>query len=334
MSATNYGDISPRTAAYAEKELLKRAIPFMVLEKFGQSKALPSNSSKTIVFRRYNALDTTPTALAEGVTPGAQQMTATDVPCLLTQYGGLIQISDIVMDTHEDSVLNEAIELLGEQAAQMVERMRYGILRAGTNVIYANGATRNAVNTPITLATQRKVTKALKRQNAEQITKVVKSTPAWGTEAVAKSFIGLIHPDQESDIRNMLGADGKSVFVPVEKYGSLVPYENEIGKVEDVRYLSSTIFEPFLNSGGAKGLMTSATGGANADVYSTLYIAQNAYGIVALKGMFALTPMVVNPKPSSADPLAQRGFAGWKTLQSAVVLNDAWMCRLESAVTA
>lgn len=333
MPSTDYGDISPRTAAYAEKELLKRAIPFMVLEKFGQSKALPSNSSKTIVFRRYNALDTTPTALTEGVTPGAQQMTATDVPCLLTQYGGLIQISDIVMDTHEDNVLNEAVELLGEQAAQMIERMRYGILRAGTNVIYANGASRSAVNTTISLAAQRKVTKALKRQNAEQLTKVIKSTPAWGTEAVAKSYIGLIHPDMEADIRNMLGADGKTVFVPVEKYGSMVPYENEIGKVDDVRYLSSTIFAPFLSAGGAKGSMTS-TDGVNADVYSTLYIAANAYGIVALKGMFALTPMVVNPKPSSADPLAQRGFIGFKTMQSAVILNDAWMCRLESAVTA
>jgi N4-gp56 family major capsid protein len=333
MGATNYGDISPRTAAYAEKELLKRAIPFMVLERFGQSKALPSNSSKTIVFRRYNALDNTPTALVEGVTPGAQQLTATDVPCLLTQYGGLIQISDIVLDTHEDNVLNEAVELLGEQAAQMIERMRYGILRAGTNVVYANGASRSAVNTAITLALQRKVTKALKRQNAEQITKVVKSTPAYGTEQVAKSFIGLIHPDQESDIRNMLGADGKSVFVPVEKYGSMTPYENEIGKVEDVRYLSSTIFAPLLSAGGAKGAMTS-TDGTSADVYQTLYIAQNSYGIVALKGMFALTPLVVNPKPSSADPLAQRGFIGFKTMQSAVILNDAWMCRLESAVTA
>jgi len=64
MAYTAYGDISPRTAAYAEKQLLARAIPFMVLEKFGQSKPLPANNSKTIVFRRYNALPNAPTALA------------------------------------------------------------------------------------------------------------------------------------------------------------------------------------------------------------------------------------------------------------------------------
>ena len=333
MATTAYGDISPRTAAYAEKELLKRAIPFLVLERFGQSKALPKNKTKTMTFRRYSALDTTPTTLTEGVTPGSQTMTSTDVPCVLSQYGSLITITDIVMDTHEDEVLNEAIEVLGEQAAQMIERMRYGILRAGTNVVYGNGASRSTVNTPITLAAQRRIVKALKRQNAEQLTKVIKSTPAWGTEAVAKSYIGLIHPDMESDIRNMVGADGKSAFVPVEKYGSMVPYENEIGKVEDVRYLSSTIFQPFIDAGGAKGLMTS-TGGTNADVYPALFIAANAYAIVALKGMFALMPMVVNPKPSDSDPLAQRGRVGWKAMQGAVILNDAWMCRGEFAVTA
>lgn len=333
MATTNFGDISPRTAAYAEKELLKRAIPFMVLERFGQSKQLPNNMTKTVVFRRYNALDTTPTALVEGVTPGSQSMTSTDVTCVLTQYGSRITITDVIIDTHEDDVLNEAIEILGEQAPQVIERMRFGVLRAGTNVVYGNGASRATVNTPITLTAQRRVVKALKRQNAEQITKVIKSTPAWGTEAVAKSYIALIHPDMEPDVRNMIGADGKSVFVPVEKYGSMVPYENEIGKVDDVRYLSSTIFTPFLDAGAAKGLMTS-TSGTNADVYSALFVGANAYGVVALKGMYALTPMVVNPKPSDSDPLAQRGHVGWKAFSGAAILNDAWMCRGEFAVTA
>lgn len=333
MADTKFGDISPRTAAYAEKELLKRAIPFMVLEKFGQPKPLPGNSSKSIVFRRYTALDTTPTTLTEGVTPGSTTMQSTDIPCVLSQYGSMITISDIIIDTHEDNVLNEAIELLGEQAAQMIERMRFGILKAGTNVVYANGATRAAVNTPFSLAFQRRVTKALKRQNAEQITKALKSTPAFATEPVAKSFIGLVHPDGEGDIRNALGADGKSCFTPSEKYGSITPYDNELGKIEDVRYLTSTIFTPWPDAGGAKGLMTSTTG-VNADVYPILYLANNAYGIVALKGMFALTPMVVNPKPSDSDPLAQRGRVAWKAMQGAVILNDAWMCRGEVAVTA
>lgn len=327
MPSTTYGDISPRTAAYAEKELLKRGLPFLVLEKFGQAKPLPSNSTKVMKFRRYSALSNDPVTLTEGVTPASQQLSVVDVTATLAQYGGLTTISDVILDTHEDNTLNEAVNLLGEQAAQMIEKMRFGVLKAGTNVLYANGAARNAVNTAISLTLQRRAVRALKRQNARFITSIVRSTPSYGTEAVAPGYVALIHPDLEADVRGLTG------FVPAEKYGSMTAWENELGKVEDVRYVSSTIFEPFANAGGAKGLMLS-TGGTTADVYPVLYVARDAYGIIALKGMFALTPMVVNPKPSDSDPLAQRGHVAWKAMQTAVILNDAWLVRAEVAATA
>lgn len=327
MAQTAYGDISPRTAAYAEKELLKRGIPYLVLEKFGQAKALPEASTKVIKFRRYNALPNTPTTLTEGVTPAGQTLAVTDVTATLAQYGDKVTITDVILDTHEDPTLNEAVALLGEQAAQMIEKMRFGVLKAGTNVLYANGAARNAVNTAITITLQRRAVRALKRQNARFITSIVRSTPSYGTENVAPGFVALIHPDLEADVRGLTG------FVPAEKYGTMTPWENELGKCEDVRYVSSTIFEPWADAGGAKGTMLS-TSGTSADVYPVLFMGRDAYGIVALKGMFALTPMVVNPKPSDSDPLAQRGHVAWKAMQTCVILNDSWMIRGEVAATA
>ena len=325
--ATVYGDISPRTAAYAEKELLKRGLPFLVLEKFGQAKPLPENSTKVMKFRRYNALPNTPQALTEGVTPTGQNLTVTDVTATLTQYGDRIQISDVILDTHEDQTLNEAVNLLGEQAAQMIEKMRFGVLKAGTNVLFANGAARAAVNTAISIDLQRRAVRALKRQNARFITSIVRSTPNYGTENVAPGYVALIHPDLEADVRQLTG------FVPAEKYGSMTPWENELGKCEDVRYVSSTIFEPWADAGGAKGTMLSTTG-TNADVYPVLFVGRDAYAIIALKGMFALTPMVVNPTPSDSDPMAQRGHVSWKAMQTCAILNDSFMIRAEVAATA
>lgn len=327
MANVIYGDITPRTAAYAEKELLRRGMPYLVLEKFGQAKSLPSNSTKVEKFRRYNALSNTPVALTEGVTPASQALSVTDVTATLSQYGGLTQITDVVLDTHEDAVLNEAVTVLGEQAAQMIEKMRFGVLKAGTNVIYANGGARNAVNTALTTTIQRNAVRTLKRQNARPIANIVRSTAAYGTEAVAPGFVGLIHPDLEGDVRAMTG------FTPSEKYGSITPWESEIGKVDDVRYVSSTVFEPFADAGGAKGTMLS-TSGTTADVYPVLYVGRDAYGIIALKGEFAVTPMVVNPKPSDSDPLAQRGSVSWKAYQTCVLLNDAFILRAEVSATA
>jgi N4-gp56 family major capsid protein len=326
MPQTAYGDISPRTAAFAAVEMLKRGLPYLLLEKFGQAKTLPENASKVITFRRYNSLDATPNALTEGVTPEAKQLSVTDVPATLGQYGDRVTISDVVLDTHEDPVLNEAVEILGEQAAEMIETVRFNVLKAGTNVFYANGAARTAVNTALSLTMQRKITRAMKRQNARKITRVIRSTPSYGTQAVAPSYVALCHPDLEKDIRAMTG------FQAVETYGQLTPYESEFGKVEDVRYITSTIFDSWANAGGNKGSMIS-TAGTKADVYPVLFLGRDAYGIVALKGMNAVVPMVVNPKPSDSDPLAQRGHVGWKSMQTAVILNDAWMVRAEVAAT-
>ncbi len=324
---TTYGDISPRTAQYAAKRLLKRAIPYLVLEKFGQSRPLPRKHSDTVKFRRYERFPIHPTPLTEGVTPSARKLTTTDIPAQLHQYGDRIEITDVIMDTHEDPVMQEGMDILGEQAAQMLEVVRFYALRGGTNVYYASGvASRAEVVAPINLAFQRNVTRQLKRQDARTITRVVRSTPNFNTENVAASFIAMCHPDLENDLRDMPG------WTSTENYGSLPPYENEIGKCESIRYLTSTIFEPWIDAGGASDDVLS-DGGSKANVYPVLYVSADAYGIVPLKGKGAVRPMVVNPKPSDSDPLAQRGHIAWKAWQTAVILNDAWMIRGEVAVS-
>lgn len=322
-----YGDISPRTAGYVTKELLARAMPYLVLEKFGQAKPLPGNSTKSMVFRRYNALATSTTALTEGVTPAGKTLTKTDVNVTISQYGDFVGITDVIADTHEDPVLREAQDILAEQAAQILELVRWNTLIGGTNVFYANGAARNAVNTKLTTTLQRKVVKALKRQNARRITTAVASTPAFNTVAVKPAYVAVGHTDLQADIEDMTG------FRAVEYYGNGSAYETEIGAVGDVRYVSTTLAKPIADAGGVKGTMES-TAGTNADVYPVLYIGRDAYGLVPLKGKNAIVPTVVNPKPIQGDDLGQRGSVGWKAYHACVILNDAWMCRAEVACTA
>lgn len=343
-AVTQYGDISPRVAAYAVTQLLKRGLPFLVIEKFGQTYPIPTNSTKVAKFRRYflagatggagdgnpagafsTPLATTP--LIEGVTPTGKKLANQDYTVTLVQYGDYLTITDVVLDTAEDQVLNQATEALGESAAQTIETIRFNVLKAGLNVFYANGSARSAVNTPISLTMQRRITTALTRQNARRITQVVKSTADFRTEPIEAAFIALTHPDLESDIRNMTG------FISTKQYGTVTPFENEVGSVEQVRYLQSTVFAPWTDAGGAAGSMRS-TSGTNADVYPVLYLGRDAFGIVPLKGKDSLTPMVVNPKPAPGDPLGQRGTVGWKAMTTAVILNDAWMARLEVAATA
>ena len=226
---TIYGDITPRTAAYAASELLRRAQPFLVIDKFVQSRPIPKGETNAVKCRRYEALSLATTALTEGVTPSAKKMTYTDITATLAQYGDRIQITDIIQDTHEDPVLKEAMGILGEQAAQTVETIKFNILKAGTNVFYSNGSARTDVNTPIDRTDIRAVTKALQRQNARMLTSVLKSSVKYDTHNVEASYFAICHPDLESDIRDMTN------FLSAAEYGNGSGMENEIGTVEHVQ---------------------------------------------------------------------------------------------------
>lgn len=346
-----YSDITPRQTAYSIVGLLKRALPLMVLEKFGQQYPVPKNNTQTAKFRRYFLQDSTgsvsgnagnyyiplaTTPLVEGVTPAGRELRAKDYTVQLYQYGDFIEFTDVMQDTHEDmpQLLREMVDILGEQAALTTETLRFNVLKAGTNVYYANGSARTDVNTPITLALQRRITRALKRQNAAALTQVLKSSPAYNTQPIESAFIAVTHPDIENDIRDMDG------FISTKHYASVEPMPGEIGSVEDVRYIRSTVFEPWADAGGLDGNTVLSTTGTNADVYPVLYIAKDAYGIVPLRGtqdggtfVSPVSVMVVQPKATTTDPLAQRGTAGWKAWNATVILNDFFLLRAEVAAS-
>lgn len=331
-SAASQGTLSTMANVYVVAKMLIRALPYLVFEKFGQAYPLPTKSTKTAKFRRFESLDATPTELTEGVTPTAQTFTVTDIEATVHQYGNLVTMTDVLLDTNDSPVMEQVTQIVGEQAAETVENMRIGVLLGGTNVEYANGASRAEVNTPISLPLQRRITRKLKNQKARMITDSIKSTPRFYTESVAPCFVAVCHPDCEADIRSM------PHFIDVKDYGNAGPWENEIGAVEGVRYLFTTLMKSWPDAGGNKtnaaGDTMVSTTGTKADVYPILFLAKDAYGLVPLKGAESLTPVIINPSHTESDPLAQRAHVAWKTMQTCVILNQAWMVRAEVAVTA
>lgn len=323
MSVVTYGDITDGTAGVAAATMLKRGQPLLCIQQFGQMRPLNKGETKVKKFKRYERLAAATTPLTEGITPAGSTPTTTDYEATLQQFGDYLPLTDVIADTASDPVLAEYSGMIGEQAALTVETVAFGVLKAGTNLAYANGSGRTDVNTTLTLAMQRKAVRALERQLGRRITKKLSSTPAFNTENVRPAFIGLAHVDLRSTIEGLAG------YKPVEDYGTQATYEGEIGAVGDVRYIISTVFEAWADGGGAKGTMVS-TSGTSADVYPVLYLAADAFGVVPLKGASALTPMVLNPgKISDSDKLGQRGHVGWKTYFAAIILNQAWMYKIE-----
>ncbi len=66
-----------------------------------------------------------------------------------------------------------------------------------------------------------------------------------------------------------------------------------------------------------------------------IYFGQDAIGTVALRGQGAISPHIIPVGTATkSDPLAQRGYVSWKMWWAGLILNQAWMVRLEVAVTA
>lgn len=324
-----YGDISQRTAAYAVKKMLTRALPFLVFEKWGQPYPMSTNSTKVAKFRRYRALPLATTPLVEGVTPTGKSLMVDDYTATLQQYGDFVGITDVVQDTHEDPVFDEAQTVIAEQAAQTIEAVRFGILKAGTNVQYANSViNRLALASALTLNDVKKVTRGFKRQNAGMVNRKIGSTANFNTESVEPGYFAVCHVDCENDIRALPG------FINAKDYGTVSPFDNEIGAVGNVRFIMSTVVEPWEDATCPAANASFVSGTTYARVYPILVFAKNAYGLVPLKGKDSLTPMVKNPgQPSDSDPLGQRGFVSWKAMTTAVILAEEWMARIEVLAT-
>lgn len=324
-------DISQRTAAYAEKVMLEHAEPILVLEKFAQTKPLPRNTADNVKFRRPVPYNVSTSQLVEGVTPVPKQLQYEDVSVTLGQYGDVIEITDKVHDLSEDPVLKDAAILAGEQAAETKELILWGALKAGTNVAYSGTGTpaaRTDVNDTITLNLIRNAIRNLKSQRAKPITQMLSASPKYATEAVAPAFIAFAHTDVEQDIRDLDG------FTPVERYGTYQTVSDyECGKVEQLRFILSPVLEPFAaaGSGTANGMVVT---GSNVDVYPVVIVSKYSYGTVPLKGANSMSPRVINPdRIDKSDILGQRGYVGWKMYFAALILNEAWVQRIEVGVT-
>jgi N4-gp56 family major capsid protein len=327
--ATGFGDIPPLVAARAEAEALSHAEPVIILGQFGLTKPQPKNKTDTVIFRRFTPMPVVTAPLTEGITPTAVKIGTEQVQTTLKQWGNWAEPTDKLVDMGDGNVVPEMTKLIGENAAATTERVIWGVLRAGTNVYYANGTVRSAVNTALTLNKQFAVTRGLKNQKAKPISAVQASSTNYGSVSIERAYIAVGHTDLEYDIRQMAG------FKPYSDYANpkSFPLMGEIGRVNDVRYCLSPDLPPFPDAGGTAGSSVVSTSGTSADVYPIIYLGEEAFGQVPLAGSGSITPIVGLPKPASGDPLGQRGFIGWKAYFNALILNDLWMARFEVAVT-
>ena len=391
--------LSDEMKTYYSMRLINLAEPELIHDQFGQKHPIPKNSGKTIEFRKYDSLPKALVPLTEGVTPAGQKLSMGVIRATIKQYGGYIELSDILELTAIDNNLVQATRLLASQAGRTSDTITREVLAGGTNVVYAGGAKDRSelVGGDATEANN-------KYLSVDDIRNAVRALKVMNAQKINGYFAGIIHPDTAYDLMS----DKK--WVDVKTYSDPDGiYEGEIGKIEGVRFVETTeakifhapdlviadgsnaavrdltvksasgkvitvneslstnqaaaltgreilvgseLMEVASAAAGAAGsaaitvkdspattpaasaVIYPGEGGAKGrDVYSTLIVGADAYGVTELEGGGLQHIVKQLGSSGTADPLNQRATAGWKLTKVAERLVEQYMVRIESAST-
>lgn len=302
---TTTTQIDPAVQMFYDRVLLRRSVPFLIHEKFAQTRNMGSRSGTQIKFRRYAALSPATTPLTEGTTPPGSVAAKTDLLADVKQYGDFLYVSDWVDLTNQDPVLTEFAEILGEQMGQTRDILCRDILCACSSHV-------DAGNTALTATLVESSIKMLVGNDAQMPTRMVRAGTGQGTLPVSAAYWAMGNTDLLDDWKNVDG------WLPVRKYAKPEEAdEAEWGSVEQVRVLLST-----------RGNVTTGT----PNTYIIPIVGKNAYGVTEIEGGAAKN--IVKPYGSSgtADPLNQRATSGWKMTYVARILNDLFMMNIINVV--
>lgn len=119
-----------------------------------------------------------------------------------------------------------------------------------------------------------------------------------------------------------------------EMVGKEVIINSEEFTVTGATATGATLSAPLSSSiGEATDMAGAGAGSDGCDVYSTLVIGADAYGVTEVEGGGLETIIKALGSAGTADPLNQRSTVGWKALKTAEILTDAFMVRIETAST-
>jgi len=309
-NVTTTSEVSAGAEVYFDKQLLARARPKLIHNLFGQRKRLPSRTSKTAKFRRQVNLTPNTTPLSEGVTPAGKQLQVIDIQADVSQYGDYITVTDVVQYTVDSPTLNDNAKLLGQQMGESVDQVTMEELEA-TASVYACEFGDNT-NTPTEMTDQDLdiVVETLLNASADMFSPVIPGDNKEGTVPIREAFWAMGHTKLMRDLQSLAS------FVPTSRYpDQQFKMDAEWGSTDNIRWCLSPL--------GSIDVSTSP------DTYNIFVCGQDAYGVVELEEGIAKHIFKELGSGGTEDPLDQRATQGWKTLHTAILLNQNWIRKVQ-----
>jgi N4-gp56 family major capsid protein len=252
-SQFNTGVNTTDVEAFIADELLPLARRHLVAYRFGDPLTLPKGRGTTYTATRYNRLVLPFAPLSEGTPPIGETMTLTQVSATALQWGDKVTITDVAELTIKHPLFNTAMNLMGLQIGETLDRNTFNTWMAFTQVNYVNtrGARVSLVAGDVMNPHEiNRISGALYTLGAPRFmgdeTTNIKVDPRGGEPKAGKTprsnphYVAICHPLVEQDLRE------NSSIVTAWSYSEIDKlYNDELGEWGGLRFCRSNLVPTF-----------------------------------------------------------------------------------------
>lgn len=305
--ATYNGFKSIEGKEFYERTLMKSLRENNVLMGLGKKAVLPKNHGDVMSWRKRKPVGVQVDSsgnvrkLTEGITPASNKLEFVEYRTKINEYGDWIKLTKKLTNLAIDPILTEAMEGLGESAADTFDQAILETLYTATNIEYAGGTTDStiAATNTITIADLHRIKAHFRRRNVKPY--------ADG------KYLMIITPEVEFDLKN--NSTVNASWIDISKYGANEKVEKgEIGSFMGFKFI---VYNK---------LTTGAASTSNSVVlHNCIALGKDAFGTIDLEGESGARPHVFYNEPGKVgtDPLKQRHSVAWK--------NEGWATRILEA---
>lgn len=293
--------LDPEFGKINDEDFVRMHEAKLVFTKWGSKVDVPMNSGTGVRFFKKHHLEPKLDPLTEGLTPNPSVFTITSFTAEIEQYGDWIMFTDVATQTAIHRLMKEVRQPQAHQSAKTKDLLVRNELITGAQAAYASKSNGTEVEGLSALDATCKLT-------VEEVRKMANRFKANDIEpAIDGDYVAIVHPDVMTDLRR------DPEWKEWNKAENADKFENgEVGRVEGVRFVETSIAAITKKSGEANNL----------GVYHCLFLGADAYSVLDLDGQGVKVIVKTPGSAGTADPLDQRCSIGWKLWNGAAVKDD------------
>lgn len=297
------------------REIEFRAMPIMRFFQFATIKTeLGISPGLTVNMLVYDNL-----SLGGGLTEGTQMATEALSGSLksitVTEYGKAIKVSQLLLTSSFDDVMDSATILLSRDYAKVLDCSLRDAALSGTNHIYARTSAGAVVSARTGLDSSCTFKVSTVKDSIEVL--ATNNTP----KVEGANYICFLHPHQSRGLRD------DPAWINASNYGSPDQlFTGEIGRIDDTRFIETTLMcngAAAVTDPAYKAALVSGTAGNAVHVYQAVIFGADYYGLaIAL-------PVEIRDN-GVIDFGRERGLA-WYSIWGTGKLHDEYGVVIETA---